>query len=230
MMAVQNSVLIDHKMKKDFMKFLQTKQDVLHALGIDVQIPSKGPLPRRWDQIQDQISELSEKELKVFNQLKHMYETERAAAKLDSNGARDAQRDMMDQRQQACEEAQKEKERQLAELRKQIQDGGGEENVDINMDIDSMPDCRLKYSIIVKRAKAGKGKFLDTQFPASNESIGQKVLDNNLTGQDVAWHRMGDKSDGKYVIFEDGIDCNDIRQGALGDCYFLSSLSVLGNL
>lgn len=36
MMAVQNSVLIDHKMKKDFMKFLQNKSDVLHALGIDV--------------------------------------------------------------------------------------------------------------------------------------------------------------------------------------------------
>lgn len=159
-----------------------------------------------------------------------MYETERAAAKQDSNGARDAQRDMMDARQQACEEAQRERERQLAELRVQVQQGGGEENVDINMDIDSMPDCRLKYNIIVKRAKAGMGKFTDSQFPATNESIGQKVLDNNLAGQDIVWQRMGDKTEGKYVIFEDGIDCNDIRQGALGDCYFLSSLSVLGNL
>jgi hypothetical protein len=105
---------------------------------------------------------LSEKELKVFNQLKHMYETERAAATEASHGARDAQRDMMDQRQQACEEAQREREAQLAELRRKVQEGGGEENVDINMDIDSMPDCRLKYSIIVKRAKAGMGKFTDT--------------------------------------------------------------------
>jgi hypothetical protein len=36
---------------------------------------------------------------------------------------------------------------------------GGE--VDINMDIDSMPDCRLKYDIIVKRAKANGSKFTD---------------------------------------------------------------------
>ena len=37
--------------------------------------------------------------------------------------------------------------------------GGAE--IDINMDIDSMPDCRLKYDIIIKRAKAGQGKFTD---------------------------------------------------------------------
>ena len=46
-----------------------------------------------------------------------------------------------------------------------------EVDIDIDQDINNMPDCRLKYQIIIKRAKAGKGKFNDTQFPASNESI-----------------------------------------------------------
>lgn len=45
-------------------------------------------------------------------------------------------------------------------------------NVDINMDIDNMPDCRLKYKIIVERAKAGKGRFTDKQFKGDSSCLG----------------------------------------------------------
>jgi hypothetical protein len=33
------------------------------------------------------------------------------------------------------------------------QEAGGDVALDINMDIDDMPDCILKYQIIVERAK-----------------------------------------------------------------------------
>jgi len=62
---------------------------------------------------------------------------------------------------------QKLKQEQLAELQKKIQeraqntDGGDNENEDLEQDIDTMPDCRLKYDLIVKRARKGMGKFED---------------------------------------------------------------------
>ena len=50
------------------------------------------------------------------------------------------------------------------------------DELDVNMDIDNMPDCRLKYQIIVARAKKGMGKFHDAQFPPDDDSIGDDAL------------------------------------------------------
>ena len=230
MMAVQNSILMDHKKKKEFVQFLVSKQDVLHALGIGIQLPTRGPLEQRWDQIQQQIQELSPEELGVFNQLKALYEAERGQSKLDGAAAREEQRRQQEERAAAAEEMRRQKEEQLAALATQVEEmaaSGGGADAQLEMDLDSMPDCRLKYEIIVKRAKAGMGKFADAQFPPNDKTIGDTVLQNNIPGVTVRWDRMGEKP--KTVIFEDGIDASDIRQGGLGDCYFLSSIAVLGN-
>lgn len=44
-----------NKSKKELIKFLDTKKDVLHALGIGIRIPSKGSFAQRYDQIEAQI-------------------------------------------------------------------------------------------------------------------------------------------------------------------------------
>ena len=45
------------------------------------------------------------------------------------------------------------------EIRKRKSDEMAEEGIDIYMDIDNMPDCKLKYKIIVAKAMKGMGKF-----------------------------------------------------------------------
>lgn len=77
-------------------------------------------------------------------------------------------------------------------MQKKIEEGAGQDDdgIDVNMDIDSMPDCRLKYQIIVKRANQGMGKFEDAQFKANNKAIGDEVLGN--LGISFKWPRMSD--------------------------------------
>ena len=76
------------------------------------------------------------------------------------------------------------------------------------------------------------GKFTDKQFPAENKSIGVPLV-GKLGGTDnLLWSRASEMKDpdGKsYSLFTDGVDVNDVRQGMLGDCYFLSALAVLSN-
>ena len=135
----------------------------------------------------------------------------------------------LEERQIIADEASKKKREDLIALQLKVNEGGGD--IDINMDIDSMPDCRLKYDIIVKRAKANKGKFEDKQFLAHNDSLGGDVLEN-MGNPDMVWKRMGEHQTPKkeaMVVFEDGVDAGDVIQGMLGDCYFLSAMAVLGS-
>lgn len=64
-------------------------------------------------------------------------------------------------------------------------------------------------------------RFVDEEFPANDKSVGRHL-------KNLVWLRASEFAEGgEPKLFCDGIGPEDIRQGALGDCYFLSSLSVL---
>lgn len=101
-----------------------------------------------------------------------------------------------------------------------------------------MPDCELKYRIIMKRAEKGMGKFEDTQFPANDDSLGEKVVNENLAGEDMHWLRMSEAPEDcfsykveekEFNLFRDGASSDDVMQQMLGDCYYLSAIAILGD-
>ena len=79
----------------------------------------------------------------------------------------------------------------------------------------------MKYEKIL--AEADKGSvFSDAQFPPTDQSLGPNCLNRGVS----KWLRARDKPNCR--IFKDKINSLDVVQGALGDCYFLSAISVLG--
>jgi len=84
--------------------------------------------------------------------------------------------------------------------------------------------------------KGHGAQFEDPEFPAGKGSL---IPDWNDPSDDttsikddwakIVWLRP-DKIQGMtepILLFDKGIEPNDIKQGGLGDCYFLSSLSVI---
>lgn len=96
-----------------------------------------------------------------------------------------------------------------------------------DMPIDEMPDCHIKLNKIREYCKANACKFEDKQFDHSDEAaiFGERIIPRQraVTG----WKRASEIPGA--CLFRDGASHEDITQGGLGDCYFLSALSVLGN-
>ena len=78
--------------------------------------------------------------------------------------------------------------------------------------------------------------FTDTEFPAVHRSIQGTSKDlsrmDDIKRFSSEWRRARDFSSAKVSgnepeLFKGGIDPNDIKQGMLGDCYFVASLATL---
>ncbi len=90
--------------------------------------------------------------------------------------------------------------------------------------------------------------YTDEMFPPNVDSLlsktlrfqslltgqGKKYLDSKLYGnfnfnyEEIKWYRASEIfPNGRYTIFENKIEVDDIRQGNVGNCYFMSSIAAM---
>jgi len=86
-----------------------------------------------------------------------------------------------------------------------------------SVSIKDMPDSIEKYKKILQEYNKDK-KYEDPGFPIKNNSIGEK-----LAPFVEKWERPQDQA-----LFGDNAFTTDPRQGNIGDCYFISAMSVAG--
>jgi hypothetical protein len=91
-----------------------------------------------------------------------------------------------------------------------------------------------KYMNLVQQLRASGQKFTDTEFPCQLKSLTgglseyELAQNSDLDWRSVIWRRADDIfGKNNYQVFEERIEPNDIKQGSLGDCYFLSVLAAL---
>lgn len=75
--------------------------------------------------------------------------------------------------------------------------------------------------------------FTDADFPPTKASLYDED-DTKLSPEkkefwdEIEWHRAGEIFEGQdFKVFYHGITPNDIQQGRLGNCYFLSAIAAI---
>lgn len=94
----------------------------------------------------------------------------------------------------------------------------------------NMPEVASLQKLMEECRSKGK-KYEDPQFPAAPSSLFPS--NPNLSKSVTRWRRPEEISPNPQ-LFVDGVEEGDVQQGSLGDCWFISALSVLaaaeGNL
>ena len=123
---------------------------------------------------------------------------------------------------------------------KQEDDKGPTEIININVVNDGgNVSGNSKFATYLNQCRSKGEKFVDQEFPATQASLitdwneeAEEVRDHAPEWRSIHWMRAEDipelnREAGGLALFVDKIEPSDIQQGGLGDCYFLSVLSML---
>lgn len=208
MILYSNARLI--KDQKTLFKFLEIKKHALAAAEININVPGKGKAKYKYAKVLTQIGRLPAEKQILFKKLREAFAAEENQIEEDQLEKERIEAEKEEERQLRLAEMSEEKKKLLA-------------NFDENMPIDEMPDCEMKYKKIIEKYKKDKVLFEDKQFPPNEQSLGA-----GCTNRGVAkWVRASTVPG--TAVYKGKIDPRDVVQGALGDCYFLSAMSVLGD-
>lgn len=210
-MALLGAVNMEESYRRKMLKFTEEKREVLERFGIDFDMKGVSGQKLKFTVIMNQVSKMLPKQKLEFTELFKQYEAEQEKKRLEELKQ---------------EEEEEQKRKALLEVR-------SKPKVDLEhektLPIEQMADTPLKYQKIKalhdeQRAAGRLYKYEDNKFTRDISSLGQRLSSFNT------WREANPKGEEVNVMELYGSEdfVSSVRQGSLGDCYFLSALTVIG--
>ena len=96
-------------------------------------------------------------------------------------------------------------------------------------------EIKEKFEYELENCQKEDKKYCDPDFPANDKSLYVDGFRDPTCGSTMhmvpisGWARPSEYCDEEPILAENGFDINQIKQGKIGDCYFISAISVAAN-
>jgi len=207
-LSVANSINSKINYRIRILKFLKEKRNELKAAEIFIKVANISNERIRHSYIVEQIEKLDQSKREVYDRLYKEFESEQELLKLKE----------------------KEKEKQAEKVQVAKLEARNKTKVNITdpkgITIDDMPDSLEKFNAIKndyrnKKLNGSVYHFKDKQFPPSQQSLGE-----NIVCKVKEWKSVNENKN--LTLYYGNKFAMNVKQGLLGDCYYLSAITVIG--